>query len=103
MALANIDPQKIKDALREWLASKLSVTVSIDGLDISSASGMSNTTRLFNPAWLDGETPTTHELPGPIAPNRPATFKAANRRPQGPPTAAPRAPRPPGPAAGKRQ
>jgi aminoglycoside phosphotransferase (APT) family kinase protein len=77
MALANKDPQELRDNLRSWLASQLpeATAISIDNLDVPSASGMSNTTVLFTASWSSGGTSSTEELVARIAPDGPGIFK----------------------------
>lgn len=77
MALTNKNPQELSGDLQRWLASRLpeATDLSIDNLDIPSASGMSNTTVLFTASWRHNGTPETMELVARIAPDGPAIFK----------------------------
>ncbi len=71
MALANKQPEEIEARLLAWLREQLPDSeVSIDSLNVPSASGMSNLTVLFDATW-DGE---THELVARVAPDGPAVF-----------------------------
>lgn len=80
MALTNKDPRELRDNLRRWLASQLpeATDLSIDDLDVPSASGMSNTTVLFTASWSNGGTSSTEELVARIAPDGPAIFKESD-------------------------
>jgi len=77
MALSNKDPRELRDSLRRWLALQLpeATDISIDNLEVPSASGMSNTTVLFTASWSNGGTSSTEELVARIAPDGPAIFK----------------------------
>jgi aminoglycoside phosphotransferase (APT) family kinase protein len=76
VALANKDPQEVKDALRQWLRGQLpeATAVSIDDLSVPSASGMSNTSVLFTASWSIGDTTSSQQLVARIAPAGPGIF-----------------------------
>jgi aminoglycoside phosphotransferase (APT) family kinase protein len=82
MALTNKDPQELRDDLRHWLATRLpeATDVVIDDLDVPGASGMSNTTVLFNASWRTDGTPTSRQLVARIAPAEPGIFKELDVR-----------------------
>lgn len=76
MALANTDPQAIKDDLEAWLRKQLpgATDVAIDALDVPQASGLSNLTILFDASWVQDGALRTEQLVARVAPEGPAVF-----------------------------
>lgn len=82
MALANKDPNEIREALQQWFHAQVpgATTVSISDLSVPSASGMSNTTVLFTASWSIGDTSSSEQLVARIAPDGPAIFMETDLR-----------------------
>jgi aminoglycoside phosphotransferase (APT) family kinase protein len=76
MALANTDPQEIKDDLEAWLRRQLpgAADVTIDQLTVPQASGLSNLTILFDASWIQDGALRTQQLVARVAPEGPAVF-----------------------------
>lgn len=76
MALANKDPQEIKGELQDWLRTRMpqASDVSIDKLEVPSASGLSNLTILFDASWTQDGQSRSEQLVARVAPEGPAVF-----------------------------
>jgi aminoglycoside phosphotransferase (APT) family kinase protein len=70
MALANANPEELRDALDAWLGARLP-GAGITDCDVPAASGMSNLTVLFTATHADGR---AEDLVARIAPEGPAVF-----------------------------
>src|SRR5881397_75372 len=76
MALANKDPNEIRDQLQGWLRQQLpgATDVTIDGLTVPQGSGMSHLTVLFDAAWKQDGTQHDEQLVARVAPEGPGAF-----------------------------
>lgn len=76
MALANRDPEEIRERLQSWLGAHLprATAVRIDHLNVPGTSGMSNVTVLFDASWTEDGAPRERELVARVAPEGPAVF-----------------------------
>lgn len=63
-----LDPARIQPRLAGWLAARVGGLVRIEGLEVPSSSGMSNTTALFDATWTSNGVEERHELVARIHP-----------------------------------
>jgi aminoglycoside phosphotransferase (APT) family kinase protein len=80
MALANRNPEEIREDLRSWLERHLDDAhdVAITAIDVPAASGMSNLTVLFGASWTTPEGPGVGEFVARVAPAGPAIFPSCD-------------------------
>lgn len=76
MALANKDPEALREGLQQWLARRIpdAADLSIDQLEVPPASGMSNLTVLFSASWSNDAQAISKQFVARVAPEGPAVF-----------------------------